>query len=368
MKNSKILLFVLALIVVAIILFFYKPFSKNGTTTATNYHATCELSQNKPAENLRKIELQLPWFASGEHSYIYYGKELNVFAAHGFDVKVKTGRGSEVAARALAAGAVDVAIAGGDALTLINTEGGSVRSIGAIYKESPVTIYSLKEKNIDTLEKLYGKKVGLFSGSNTVLQYAGLLNQEGIDRSRIEEINVNPKLAPSWIRNGQGKTKDEAGNNYLDAVVHYTHFQPLEDSILLAGQYEFSEILLAGEGVKIYGMTLAVRDGKFSNVELTNLRNAVYDSFQCGRTNPDAAIDSLAKEFPDYTKPNDRRLALTQFKKTVNMSCHERGNNCEDFLDQEDQYWLETQQQLVDFGLIKNPLPLDDIRIGEFSK
>ena len=331
--------------------------------------AACGQSDNN---GLRKIKFQLPWFPNGAHSYVYLGKKQEIFQKYGFDVEISGGRGSEVAARSLAARSVDVALVGGDALVLVRGEGVDLKSIGALYEDTPVSIYSLPEKNIATIDDLKGKRVGLMPGSNTFIQYDGLMNRLGVERSAIRELNVNPVLAPGWVLNGQGKTSKEAGDNYLDALTHYTHFQPLYES---TGDtpIKMNEILFKDLGVQIYGMALTVRNGTFSDEEIGNLRQAVKESFLAARRNPEAAIDALIEFNPgqDWADPTskegqrDIEYASKQLGAVIGFACEHKAPDCSNAFSQDMMLWAATIETLREFGLLKVDMAASDIVISE---
>lgn len=339
--------------------------------------AACSLVENRKSQKASKkrvsLRLQLPWFANGEYSYAYLGKELGIFAFHGFDVTLNPGKGSDVAARALAAGSAEAAFIGGDALVLVNQEGGDLRSLGAVYEETPVTIYSLADKNIskDNLSSLYGKRLGLMPGSNTFTQYNGWANMASVsidgaaptfDRKRVKEVIVQGAAAPGWITT-------PVGDNSLDALVHYTQFAALQARV---EGHKVNEIRLSEPplNVKIYGMLLSVREGVFDEEQLYQLKAAVYDSFVCGRGNRTASIDALARANPDVpfgTLPGqnkERPYAIAQLNMMIDhMACKNRGTNCEQFLSQNDDYWNATVNTLIKFKLLKKRTDLDTLRI-----
>lgn len=316
-----------------------------GSDGMPMFRASCQLAQNKPAPELKKIALQLPWFQNGEHSYTYLGNALGIFGAHGFDVEIVTGKGSDIAARALAAGNVDAAIVGGDALVLVAAEGGSVQSIGAVYRDSPVTIYSLAEKGITKPEHLYGKKLGLLPGSNTVTQYEAFAELANLDRDRIQEVSVNPQEAPRWVLNSHNKTAEQ-DNAYLDALVHYRQFEPLgSQTNPMGANFTYNRIDLRERGLKIYGMMLALHPGRFTRSQTEHLKQAVYDAFACARADPKSSIDALAKANPDKgfgIGEANRLFGEKQLEAMIEMACEARGAACEGFLAQEDAQWYAT--------------------------
>jgi NMT1/THI5 like len=329
-----------------------------------NFRAQCVASANKPSPSPVALSLQLPWFPNGEHSYTYLGKKLGIFAAHGFDVTIVNGKGSDIAARALAAGNVDAAIIGGDALVLVNKEGGTIHSIGAIYQDTPVTIYSLAERGITKPQDLYGKSLGLLPGSNTVTQYEGFANAIRLDRKKIREVSVQPPLAPGQILAGRGKASNPDDPAQLDALVHYTEFAPLQTTTDHP-DVRINEIRLRDLGVKIYGMTLAVRGKELSEGQLVHLKQAVYDSFMCAKADPTGAINALAEqnkggEFGPAGK--ERKYATAQLGAMIGMACNDRGAKCEDFLSQTDRHWNATINTLITFGLLREPMPLKSVR------
>jgi len=353
--------------------------SSGAAASAPAIIASCKTGENDShaPKTLTALHVQLPWFANGEHSYVYLGKDRSIFKRHGFDVTITGGRGSEVAARALAGGAADVAIIGGDALVLIAAQGGNIVSIGAIFKETPVSIYSIANRGItfdsnlspeDNLKKLYGKRVGLMPGSNTYLQFEGLIASMNIDRKKIDAVNVVPTLAPQWILNGKDVANCKAaGDDCLDALVHYTEFEPLRVRVVYPN-VKINEIRLKDLGVRIYGMTLAVKKDQFSSDQTREIRAAVRDSFMCALKDPNASIAALVanNQGMDFAVPGspENRFARRQLDEMTSMAC---GNDktCSGFLKQDESYWGTTIATLVHYGLIPKPIPAKSIMIND---
>ncbi len=252
---------------------------------------------------LRKVRLRLHWYPGGEHAYLYYGQELGLFRKAGLDVSISGGRGSSLAVKLIGGGSEDAGLVSADYVLLGLAQGLETRSVLAIYRNNPVTIYSLADKNIKTLQDLYGKRLGVMLESNTYPQWKGLCEKENIDRSKIKEIPVAGDAALGMLLRGE-----------IDAHTYYTINGPL---VLRQKGYKVNEIRAVDHGLDLYGTALVVGPSLWNDRDaVRRLRDAVAESLRRARANPRAAIEALQRE----VKLDDPAVELAKLEQLLDWA------------------------------------------------
>src|SRR6185436_10834415 len=71
-----------------------------------------------------------------------------------------------------------------------------IRSLAVYYRRTPTVLYSRAEDRIDAPRDLIGKRVGLVKGSTTVDEFRALLAANRLERSRLQEVEVDWTARP----------------------------------------------------------------------------------------------------------------------------------------------------------------------------
>jgi len=93
-------------------------------------------------------------------------------------------------------GTDNVGIVGLDKLLLANEKGADLVAFAIVDNVSPTVFMSKKDKNILKPADFIGKKVGVQSGGATEFVYRSLLNKLGIDKSKINEVQIGFDMKP----------------------------------------------------------------------------------------------------------------------------------------------------------------------------
>jgi NitT/TauT family transport system substrate-binding protein len=322
------------------------------------YYVTARTPPKETAQ--RHIVLQLNWLPEGSHAFLYLGKEDGIFLKYGFDIEMQGGRGSELAAKLLASGRADVAFIGGDALVMAINQGANIRSAGIVYPDTPVVIYSKRDKGITHLSDLYGHKLGLIPGSNTTRQYNIAAGIQKLDASRIDEIKVDGAIAPSLLLSDK-----------IDALANNSYEAPLQAA---AAGISVNEIYMRDYGVEVVGMSMAVRTGTFTTEELGRLRGALKDSLIAAMANPTAAFSALQKANPNEAYANQGDAVEVDYQKhqvteVLSLMCpKEVDASCPEFLQNDRSAWSKTIKTLESSGMLSGELAEDGIIVKDSAK
>jgi ABC-type nitrate/sulfonate/bicarbonate transport system substrate-binding protein len=323
----------------------FTPVGRSAVLTISD--KLSELKTNKKAiipkqTTLQDLKVRLNWFADGEHAYLYYGQELGYFKKIGVRLIIEGGKGSELSAKLLSIGDADLGLVSADALLAARAQGSNIQSLGIVYNETPVTIYSIDGRPLNRLEDLYGRKLGVLLGSNTYIQYEALTRKLGIDRSKIIEMPVDGAAAPGMLLAGQ-----------IDALMYYTHHYPIKSRQL---GYEVHEIRFNDLGISMYGMAIAYNSDLTHKVNMNKLINAIQESLQAARKNPKAAVDSMAK----VVTVRDPKYELEKLKRVLEMAFSDVPDK-RPLFGQTSLRWAETGKTLVEMGVIKNMKPVEGV-------
>lgn len=284
-----------------------------------------------------KVKVQLNWFPDGEHAYWYLAKEEHLFEKHGFDLEIVGGRGSELAGKMLAGGTVNFALIGPDALLAINQQGGSLKSLGVIYDKTPVVIYSLSESKINSFNDLVGKKLGVLIGSNTYIQYKGLVS-EGIIPAGIEEVPVDGRSGPELLNNMK-----------IDALTYYGHYVDSFNQ-KYHNQYSYKQLKFS-ESLDMYGMVLATNEQTYRKLGPERIREfveIVKEGIVLANDDSEKAINSLLREFSSLDAESEK----VKLESVLNMACGEI-SNCPNALSQNREGWITSIETIIRLGVIK---------------
>jgi len=136
------------------------------------------------------VSVNLKWEHQAQFAGIYVAKEKGLYAQEGLDVTIVKGGPGAPSVPAVLSGEVDFGVAGADDVLVALSEGKSIKAIATIYQKSPVVYFSLKGSGIKTPQDFIGKRVGLREGTGTFYTYVAMMNNLGIDRSKVNEISA----------------------------------------------------------------------------------------------------------------------------------------------------------------------------------
>ncbi|WP_227935505.1 ABC transporter substrate-binding protein [Alkalihalobacillus deserti] len=123
-----------------------------------------------------------------EQSNLYLAGEKGWFEEADIDFEYIPGAGGGDAVRNIIAGNADIAFANVEAVLLAVEQGEELRIIYNIYPENVFNLISLKESNIESVEDLRGKDIGVYSlSSGTYQNLLVLLYEAGITK---EDVNI----------------------------------------------------------------------------------------------------------------------------------------------------------------------------------
>ena len=235
-----------------------------------------------------------PWFVAEQKGY---------FAAAG--IRVKYNWGFEVdGIKLVGANQADFAMLGGDQIIQARAQNIPLVYVANYYNSFPITIFSLKEKNIRTPADLVGKRVGLpaFFGA-TYTGWRALLYSTGIKETDIQVRDI-------------GFTQVAAvTQGVVDAAAGYSNNEPVQLSI--TGKE--INVIKIGDYSRLVGVGLATNEKTIAEKPqlVRGMVGALMRGMQDAVNNPTETLDITIAKIPEAG--TDRKMTEAILKSTIEL-------------------------------------------------
>jgi NitT/TauT family transport system substrate-binding protein len=244
-----------------------------------------------PAGAADKVRFQTDWLPSGEHAMYYGGWQKGIFAEEGIDVTITRGYGSGDTLTKLAGGAFDFGVADvASVLTARARQNVPVKSIAALYTQSPHSLFVLKSSGIANFKGLEGKKISITPGNSHKFYFPKVAEKSGTDPSKIVWVNMD----------GAAMAAQLIAKN-IDAAPFYSiHHYYINKAAKAAGE-EIIPLPFVEVGFKIYAASIIATDDTITKKpDLTKrFLRAIKRSFEWARDNPEEACKLHVQKVPE---------------------------------------------------------------------
>ena len=167
MKNKKIVICSIAVIIILVVGLIVKFINSNNNTNATS--------------------IRLKWICQAQFAGIYMAEAEGYYKEAGLEVTIDPAGPNISPIQSVASGANEFGIAGTEQVITAIDNGVPIVAVAVIYRETPEALTSLKEENIYEPKDLIGKTVGVVYGDDENL-YRMFLKNNGINEGDIEEV------------------------------------------------------------------------------------------------------------------------------------------------------------------------------------
>lgn len=268
------------------------------------------------------------------------------FKAEGLDVTFKWTKGGRNATKEVAVGAATFgAIAGSDVLPA-REKGIPLVSVASTLRNSGISFISLKKAGIQSPKDFLGKKVGIQRGSTTYVGFLALMNKYGIDIDKLNKIEVGFGLKP--LLAGMVDVRPAMFHNEVVLAEH-------KDIALNVIWIPEHGIDLLGNGV-VATEEVVQRDPQtiraYVRATIRGYEHAVKD--------PQDAIRALLQYKPDHDPVYQLKALKVVLAKLAVPAKNGR------FAWGDPQEWKNTQENLVQFGVMKKRVDLSKAYTNEF--
>lgn len=198
------------------------------------------LINKESSSGLKEVSIRLKWLDQAQFSGYYVADSKGYYEENGLDVKIKPGGPNISPIQMVVNGTDDFGITSGSQIILAREQGVPVVAIAVIYQKSPISIVSLKDKNINNPEDLIDKRVGIVYSDDDEIIFKALLKKEKLEDSNI--FTESKTFDLSQLKTGK-----------IDAEVVYENN---EIYLLNKEGYSINLIKPRDYGINFYGDTI----------------------------------------------------------------------------------------------------------------
>lgn len=297
-------------------------------------------------DNLEKITFNLTYVPNIQFSPFYVGIEKGFFAEADLDVNLVYGNESDFVAL-VGSNHEKFMIASGEQVLLSREQGLPVVSVSNWYKDYPVGVIALKESNISEPNDLVGKKIGLpgLYGANYIGMEA-LAAQVGLNSEDYELVSIGFTQVESLV------------SGTVDAVVGYLANEPVQ---LRERGYEIV-VMPVQDYIELVGNCLVTNETTIQNdPELVRrVIKAFHKSLDYTATHPDETFtitQKFVENLSDEVAPVQKKV-LQESVALWQLSVESKA--------EQDTRWTNMMNVLLEIGLMKKELDIQEVYTNEF--
>ena len=296
----------------------------------------------QPADRLEKVQILLDWKFLPTYAGFFIARELGAFERRGLDVSFAETQGALSSAAKIGDGKQFwIGSSSGIATAIGVSKGLPIKSLAVYYQKTPTVIFTRTEDHIAHPRDLYGKTLGLVSGSITNDELRAMVAANKLDRSKIKEVRVD------WNAYDLVEKK-------VDALMDYDEMSP---SDLIAEGRRITLIRLSDFGVRAYSLNLVVNDDAWADparrATAEKIVEAVQEGYNLVKERPADAATHFSNLFPRLApRYVDRSMA------TVSLQLAGPPTGM-----QTRAGWQATLDTLQSLGLLAKPITVDDVAI-----
>jgi NitT/TauT family transport system substrate-binding protein len=249
---------------------------------------TLILAASSAMAQTTKLRFAADWAFQGPQAPFLMPHENGCYTKAGLDVTTDRGFGSGDTVSKVASGGYDVGFADINAMVEYNARQPNAKLISffMIYDAASLSVISRKGSGIGKPSDLVGKTIAAPPGDASRRLFPVLAKANSFDPASVKWVNVSPELRESMLA---GKRADAiTGASFTGYMGVRAAGVPKEDIVML----RYPDF-----GASLYGSALVVKP-EFAATHakaLTSMVECVAQGIAQSMSNPDAAIDALAK-------------------------------------------------------------------------
>jgi NitT/TauT family transport system substrate-binding protein len=319
-----------------------------GGTTAAETTETQETAD---------VTLQLKWVTQAQFAGYYAALEQGYYEDEGLNVTIKPGGPDIVPEQVVLGDQAEFGINWLDNTLATRDQGGQIVNIAQVFARSGMTEVTWKDTGLDSIEKLEGKKVGVWLGGNEHKLFAAL-TKNGIDPQKDAKIVAQP-FDMNLFLNREVDAAAAMTYNELAQVLETKN--PESGSLYTLDELNVLKMSELGTG--------ALEDGIFvredwiadeANQDIaTRFLKASFKGWIYCRDNPDDCVQYVLDEGPTLGEGHQRWM-MNEINKLIWPNSGGIGvMNADDY---------DTTAQIAqDYKIVKND-PGDGVYTSEFAE
>lgn len=298
-----------------------------------------------PPATLTEVSIVMGYIPNVQFAPFYVADKKGYFAAQG--IKVKYNWGFEIdGVKLVGAGQADFALIGGDQVIQARAQNIPLVYVANYYNAFPISIISLKEKNIKTPKDLVGKKIGLpgFFGA-TYTGWRAMLYEANIKETDVTASDIGFAQVAALTQ------------GLVDAVAGYSNNEPVQ--LKLAGKE--INVINVGDYSRLVGIGLVTNEKTAADKPqvVRAVVNGLMQGMADARDNPNDALEIVVQNLPEAGGQNLKTsqavlVATSEFWKSQRLGYVDPAN------------WAASVKFMKDAGFIQKDIDTTKLFTNSF--
>jgi len=284
------------------------------------------------------LHVSLDFFVNPSHVPLVAGQESGFFADEGIAVELFVPMNPSDPVKLAAARTVDIALTPQINYLIARSEGLPLIAIGALIDRGLGGLLSLRDRGIESIDDLRGKRIGYSLTPLEPILWRTMLGCAGIGEEEIRLINVGYSTMQSLL----------AGS--VDAIGAFRNYEPFLAELEGADPVFFPQedycIPATYELILVVHPDLIAERGD----ELSAFLRALARGIEATKANPDVAFGTFLDAHPDLDDDVNRRSFAATLPLYADGARHD-----------DSEIWAAMHDYLVANGLIDERLPLEGL-------
>lgn len=306
--------------------------------------------KKQSSSGLRSADLVLDWYPNALHTFIYTAIARGYYAEEGIDLHIQFPSNTTDALSLVSAGKAEFGFGyQHETVQAVADQGVKIKSVAAIVQGPLSVVMSLKEKNINSPRDLAGKTVG-YSGTallEAIVQ--NMVESEGVDPSSVQLVDVGFDLMSSMTTGNVDATIGCLVNHEVPQLEE----EGFEVNYWLETAYGVPDFY---ENVFIVSDELLEKDPEL----IKGFLRASLRGFEDFKADPYGCLNILLENQNEENFP----LSESVEKKSCDIILTMMEKPDAAFLSQDDANWQANIDWMLENGLCKNRISLDDVRVN----
>lgn len=303
-----------------------------------------------PAKTVDKVNVQLSWFHGVEYAGFYAAVDKGYYADENIEVTLHAGGPDINPLDEVHNGKSQFGVGQGDGLIVARANGQNFVAVATIFRVNPLAITSLKEADLQKPQDLVGKTVGTYSldvNNYSDFMFLAFMSRTGLQKDSMQYALIEDFYGANEIKSGR-----------MDAMSGM--FATDQQVMTREAGDEINLIYYKDYGVDVYINTIFVADEFLqSNPDLiARFVRATMKGYQYAVENPDE-VAALAVQYDDALD-----LGYQEQVMQLQVPFIDTGNAPIGSMDED--VWKTTQDILLEFNLISQPVDLSAIYTNQF--
>lgn len=301
-------------------------------------------------QELKELDVVLDWYPNALHAFLYDAIEKGYYEEEGLKVNIQFPSNANDAISLVAAGQAEIGLYyQQDVIQARANQNVPVKSIGAVVQGPLNIVLSLEEKNITSPEDLAGKTIGYAGTELSEALIRSIMENTGVDYSDVTMIDVGFDLMSSMTTGNVDAT--------IGCLVNHEVPQ-MEEEGFAVNWFDLDDY-----GVPTYYEGIFLASDKMIESDPETLKaflRASARGFEDMKNDPERTLQILLSNQNEENFP----LSETVEKQSLEVLLPMMETENADFLTQSDTCWQENIDWMLEQGLIKQAVSVDDVRVN----